>query len=29
MVNNMYIIIKVNEYVDVDYQYVVIPVIFF
>lgn len=29
MVNNMYIIIKVNEYVDVDYQYVVILVIFF
>lgn len=29
MINNMYIIIKVNEYVDVDYQYVVILVIFF
>lgn len=29
MVNNMYSIIKVNEYVDVDYQYVVILVIFF
>lgn len=29
MFNNMYIIIKVNEYVDVDYQYVVILVIFF